>query len=374
MPLPARQSCLSVRRSGRHSFVFAGAAILLGICLPPSAQADEEKAIAAVETYGSHRVSRQSVLDAAGLPEGAAAPDRTQRKAILDRLQKIPGVRRAAIVVVVTPFPNSSGGTIGRPIVYIGIQESDRPDASFRAAPTGNVALPEAVVATYAEHERTFLESCKTNHFSEDDSHGYALMGNAAARAVQRKFVPLADQHYDRLVDVLRNSKNAEQRSAAATVMGYASDKKRAARDLIFGTRDANDGVRNDAVRALSVLLTYAREHRELGIEVSADWCLDLLESLQWTDRNKAMAVLDAATADRDAELLVKLRQRSLPSLIEMARWKSSGHAMMALLLVGRIAGLKDAEIWKAQDASEREKVIARVLRSQPAEQNTMPR
>jgi hypothetical protein len=122
-------------------------------------------------------------------------------------------------------------------------------------------------------------------------------------------------------------------------------------------------------VRALSVLLTYAGAHRELGIEVSTDWCLDLLESLQWTDRNKAMAVLDAATADRNGELLSKLRQRSLPSLVEMARWKPAGHAMMAFMIVGRIAGLNDAEIAKAWDAGEREKVIERALRTQTTAQ-----
>jgi hypothetical protein len=326
--------------------------------------AAELQPIASVETYGLHRVARKAVINAAGLRERGAAPQSAQQKAIIERLQKIPGVRKAAIAVVVAPFPNGSGGTIGRPIVYIGIQEADRPDVQFRPAPSGTVSLPDAIVATYADYERSFLESIKNNDFSEDDSHGYALMGNEAARTVQRKFVPLADQHYDRLVDALRNSKNAEQRSMAATVIAYASNKKRAASDLVLGTRDASGLVRNDAVRALSVLLTYARQHRELGIEVSTDWCLDLLVSLQWTDRNKAMAVLDAVTADRDAEILSKLRQRSLPSLIEMARWKSAGHAMMAFLLVGRIAGLDDKEISKAWDAGEREKVIERALRT----------
>jgi hypothetical protein len=345
------------------------AAILISASLAQTAAAADLKPIALVETYGLHSVPRKAVLDAAGLREGGAAPVSAQQKAIIGRLQKIPGVRKAAIVVVVAPFPGGSGGTIGRPIVYIGIQESDRPDVQFREAPSGNVALPEAIVATYADYERTFLESVRQNNFSEDDSNGYALMGNEAARSVQRKFPPLADQHYDRLLDVLQNSKHAQQRSMAAAVIAYASNKKRAASDLVLGTKDANELVRNDAVRALSVLLTYARDHRELGIEVSTDWCLDLLESLQWTDRNKAMAVLDAATADRNGELLSKLRQRSLPSLVEMARWKPAGHAMMAFMIVGRIAGLNDAEIAKAWDAGEREKVIERALRTQTTAQ-----
>ncbi len=368
MPHDAHQSCLVVRQNNRPCLAHVCATVLLAYCLPASAQAAENKAIAFVETYGLHRVARQSVLDVAGLHEGAPAPDRTQRAAIIERLRKIRGVRRAALVVVVTPFPDSAGGTIGRPIVYIGIEESDRPDVKFRTPPSGSVTLPQAVVTTYADYDRAFLESIKRNDFSEDDTNGYALFGNEAVRAIQRKFVPLADQHYKQIVDVLQNYQNAEQRAMAATVLAYASDKKRVATDLLIGTRDPNEVVRNDAVRALSVLLTYAHAHRELGIQISTDWCLDLLESLTWTDRNKAMAVLDAATADRDAALLAKLRERSLPSLVEMARWKSPGHAMMAFLLVGRIAGLKDAEIWKTPDLTDREKVISRVLRSLSAE------
>jgi hypothetical protein len=43
-----------------------------------------------------------------------------------------------------------------------------------------------------------------------------------------------------------------------------------------------------------------------------------------------------------------------------MARWKSAGHAIMAFQLVGRIAGLSDEEIRKAQRAGEQESVIDR--------------
>jgi len=369
-----RRPCPTIRLPATKSLIRLGAAILVGACVAHWATAADLQPIASVETYGLHSVPRKAVLEAAGLREGNAAPVSAQQIAIIARLQKIPGVRKAAVVVVVAPFPNGSGGTVGRPIVYIGIQEADRPDVQFRPAPSGNIALPEAIVATYADYERTFLQSVKHNDFSEDDSHGYALMGNEAARSVQRKFPSLADQYYDRLVDVLQHSEHAEQRAMAATVIAYASNQKRAANDLVLSTRDANELVRNDAVRALSVLITYARDHRELGIEVSTDWCLDLLESLQWTDRNKAMAVLDAATADRNGEILSKLRQRSLPSLVEMARWKSAGHAMMAFMLVGRIAGLDDKDIFKAWGAGEREKVIERALRTQTTAQPAGPK
>ncbi len=213
-------------------------ALLVGACLTKSAPAVDSKSIAAVDTYGVHAVDHTVVLGAAGLREGGAVPDRQQRQTIIRRIEQIPGVRKATLVIVTAPFPDASGHTVGRPIVYIGIQESSQPAVVFRPEPTGNVTLPKPIIDTYAEFERAFLQSVKANDFSEDDSNGYALMGDAAARAVQRKFVPLAEGNYDRLVDVLQNSKNAEQRSMAATIIGYAGDKKRAAGHLVFGTKD----------------------------------------------------------------------------------------------------------------------------------------
>jgi hypothetical protein len=343
------------------------AAILVAACLLSRVNADD-KGIASVETYGLHHVERKRVLDVAGLSEGDRPPRSIQWKAITGRLEKIPDVKRAAIVVVTVPFEDDKGVTVGRPVVYLGIQETDQPGVQFRPAPTGKVTLPKEIIALHAEFEKAFLDAVRHNNFNEDDSNGYALMDYPAARAIQRKFPALADQHYELLLDVLQNSKYADQRAIAAMFLGYATNKQRAATDLVIGTRDSSERVRNDAVRALSILMKYARAHRDAGINVSTDWCLELLESVTWTDRNKAMATLDAATVDRDPALLASLRQRSLPALAEMSHWKFSGHAMQAFLLVGRLAGLSDAEITQAWKAGERDKVIEKARGAAPRE------
>jgi hypothetical protein len=49
-----------------------------------------------------------------------------------------------------------------------------------------------------------------------------------------------------------------------------------------------------------------------------------------------------------------------------MARWKAD-HGMMALLLVGRIAGLSDQETQQAWKAGQRDKVIERALQTRSA-------
>jgi hypothetical protein len=69
---------------------------------------------------------------------------------------------------------------------------------------------------------------------------------------------------------------------------------------------------------------------------------LELLNSPVWSDRNKASLALWALSARRDPELLARLRKEALTPLVEMARWRSAGHAVAAFGILGRIAGYSD--------------------------------
>ena len=53
------------------------------------------------------------------------------------------------------------------------------------------------------------------------------------------------------------------------------------------------------------------------------------------------------------------LRERALPSLVEMARWKTLSHALPAFVLLGRIAGLPENQVQAAWTRGDRESVIA---------------
>ena len=69
----------------------------------------------------------------------------------------------------------------------------------------------------------------------------------------------------------------------------------------------------------------------------------------------------DRADAGRQlAARLAHLRERALPALIEMARWKHLAHALPAFILLGRMAGLPETEIQEAWKSGDRERVIAR--------------
>ena len=125
------------------------------------------------------------------------------------------------------------------------ISESARPAGrafTFHAAPSADVALPDEIVDTYREFEIAMVESFRRGNFGGDDSNGYALFGDEATRAIQKRFVPLAQRHYDRLVEVLRTAKSAKGRETAAWVIGYAPDKSKAAAELDAAARDPDSG------------------------------------------------------------------------------------------------------------------------------------
>jgi len=71
---------------------------------------------------------------------------------------------------------------------------------------------------------------------------------------------------------------------------------------------------------------------------------------------------LVALTEKRDAAVLSRLRQRSLQSLIDMARWKT-GHAFAPFFVLGRIGSLSEEEIQKSWDSGNRQLLIETVLK-----------
>ncbi len=176
-----------------------------------------------------------------------------------------------------------------------------------------------------------------------------------------------AKRYLDTLRQVLRNSAEPEQRAIAAWVIGYAQDKNGVVDDLQYAVLDANEDVRNNAVRTLAVIAVLAGRRPELGIEIEPDRFIDMLNSLEWSDRNKALMVLYTLTSGRDAGVLEQLGQRALQSLVDMARWKSS-YAFGAYLILGRMSGLSDDELQDAWEKGERERVIAKVIQSQHPE------
>lgn len=72
------------------------------------------------------------------------------------------------------------------------------------------------------------------------------------------------------------------------------------------------------------------------------------------------MALMELSE-NRDPALLAQLRQGSLKPLMEMARWRSEGHAIAAFTILGRIAGQTDEETQAAWRRGDREALLRRL-------------
>jgi hypothetical protein len=306
-------------------------------------------AIQTIDFYGLRTVSEAQVRQALKLKEGDVPPESPVPAQL--RLEAITGVAQARLNFVCCEK--------GKTTLYVGIQEKGATGLEFRAAPMGSVRLPFDVSPAGQAFEQAFAMAMSAGDRVDDQSEGHSLMHFPEARAAQKKFISLAALHPAILKDVLRNSADANQRALAAMVLSYAADKRDVVPDLIYGTRDPDDGVRNNCTRALWIIAKFAQRRPDLGIQVSAATFIDLLNSIVWTDRNKSSYALLETTDKRDPAVLAEIRAMALPSLVEMARWKAIGHAQPAIFLLGRIGGMSEDDIQAAIDRGDRQAVIS---------------
>jgi hypothetical protein len=308
--------------------------------------------ISVVDVYGVRTVPEAAVRAAAGVRPGDPVP--RSAEPIRARVLAVRGVAEVDVSPVCCA---EDGGTM----LYVGIREDAAvPMVPHRPAPTGAARLPAGILAARAAYDSALMSAARRGAAEEDDSLGYALARDPALRAVQERFIAFAAGRHALLDDVLHTSANARHRALAAQVIAYGADRKAIAAALLHAADDPDDGVRNNAVRALALLARWAMRHPEAGVVIPSDAFVRLLDSVRWTDRNKGVLALMALTESRDPALLAELRARSLPSLVEMARWKNPGHALPPFMILARIAGMNDGEAFSAWQAGERERVIER--------------
>jgi hypothetical protein len=305
--------------------------------------------VGVVDFYGLHQVSAQQARDALGIVPGDTLSALLLATATV-RVGALPGVAQARLEPVCCEY--------GKTILYVGVEEEGAPTLHFRPAPTGTVHLPDDVLQAGEAFQAAFDSAIAHQDFAEDDSAGHQLMHFPAARAVEERFISLAARRAGRLRDVLRHSSDADQRALAVQVLAYVADKRTVTGDLVYGMRDPDAVVRNNAMRALGLIASLAQRRPELHIAVPFAPFVDLLNSPVWTDRNKASLALYALSASRDSTLFALLRAQALPALAEMARWKVPGHAGAACVILGRLGGMSEQEIKDAWTRADRERFI----------------
>ena len=144
------------------------------------------------------------------------------------------------------------------------------------------------------------------------------------------------------LFAVSRKSSNARHRGIATDAIGYGLHSAAQIEALTHSALDPDPTVRNNAIRALSVL---ASSQVELQAPIPYAVFVDLLTSGVRTDRTKSVALLSELTEDRDPGVLAAILERSLAPLVECARWSWSGHTYHARVILGRIGGLDEATV-----------------------------
>lgn len=300
--------------------------------------------IGVIDFYGLHKVTEARVRQALGAREGDPLP-RSKGDAE-EQINAIPGVVESHLEAVCCDE--------GRMILYVGIEEKGASHFDIRDTPDEDVQLPEEVADTY----RKFL-NLSSGSSREDLTNGYALSANPDARAIQQEFVPIAKRYTPELRHVIRDSSEEDQRAIAVYVIGYSPDRQTVANDLQYALKDADPGVRANAAHGLKALAVYARLHPDSGLKIEPTWFIEMLNSLSWMDRTEAVEMLLILTDNRDESALAQIRERALPSLVEMARWKALSHALPPFLLLGRVAGLPDRQVQEAWNRGDRESVIA---------------
>lgn len=345
-----------VNTRSQLTVILAAAVVLLAV----SDTASQSLQIAIVDFYGLRRVSAAQARAVLTIKEGdtvVIAGDARPAFATESerRLAMLPGVLNAHVSLVCCDE--------GRAIVYVGVEENGSPARRFREAPRGRVRLADDVVQAGRDFSEAVIAAVQRGDAAEDDSSGHSLMHDPAARRIQERFIDDA-RDLRPLRDVLRHSADAGHRALAAQILGYARNKRDVIDDLRYAMTDPSDDVRNNAMRALAVIARAASAAPQ-RMPIPIGPFIGLLDSPVWTDRNKASLALMSLSERRDPALLTALRHRALGPLVEMARWQNRGHAMPALLILGRIAGQSDEDVEAAWTRGDRDAVINAALARQ---------
>jgi hypothetical protein len=222
-------------------------------------------------------------------------------------------------------------------VLYIDVEPAATPALAWNPQPAGAEKLPPEILALY-EHSQERLGNGGV-YAGDETTEGYSLSKDPIMRADELKLIDYARAHAATVYSVLASSASFRDRIAAAWIAGYAPQDKAQIAALLGAVADPHPGVRNNSIRVLAVL---AFHDPNLARQIPPDPFIPMLHSLDWTDRNKALALLDPITAARDPKTLESLRRQALDPLRQMSHWTAWGHASMALTLVGRIAGLPE--------------------------------
>jgi hypothetical protein len=320
----------------------------------------QSEIIGVIDFYGSNNISGKDIMNAINIKEGDSVSG-INKNELIRKLRSISGVKQAYITTVCCEE------SMGRSILYVGVSNKDAMTDPYHPSPATHITLPKEIIDDYDKLNELMFEGITKGQSGEDRSQGHSLMNYIPARTIQEKFVGYASQYPALLKNVLKNSSDASQRAIAAQIIAYSKNKESIIDDLLYAVHDNDETVRNNSTRALALIASYTAGHPELKIKkIPVEPFIEMINSITWSDRNKGAAVLLSLTENRDSLTIKRLKEKALSSIIEMSKWKNAGHAMMAYVLLGRITGFTDEEIYNSFASDKKDSFLITMLNKVP--------
>ena len=331
LPAPVRQVILP----GMHFSFKRSWLVLLLLGFAPLMGSDR---LGDIEFFGYKDLDIEKIRKALPVRPGAEYSDGVKnavRQAIVGALRKEP-----------TDVAAVCCDERGNRLLFIGLPGASNQGFSYNPEPKGKERLPSDIMDLYARLDHAIEAAVRKGGpaAEEDDSQGYSLIKEPRARALQLAVRQWAIKHEPELLRILEFSSSVDHRRVASDALGYARQSHEQILALVRAARDPDDDVRNNATRALGVLV---RSNAALGADISPDTFIEMLNSGAWTDRNKGAALLVQLTVGKASNLLTKIRLMALDSLLEMAAWKRPSHAYFARMVLGRVAGIPEERLQK---------------------------
>jgi hypothetical protein len=333
-----------------HEMIKFLAPILLLLLAIPVLCQEQRTRLGRIELFGTRGIDIQRVRAAMPIHEG----DQFSFEAVPDLIPQIKDALKQATAIEPTDVSPVCCDERGNLTVYVGLPGKNSENLSYNRPPGNSITLSEDVVNLYREAMEVNLEATQKQPV-EDDSKGYALSLYPPLRAKQLAIREYAVRHAEPIRCVLERSADAEQRTVAAYILGYTNQNQKQIMALVRASRDQNEAVRNNAVRALAVL---AQSSPKVATSIPASQFVSMLNSGIWTDRNKGGSLLSILSRRRSPHLLRLLRRQALDSLVEMAQWQDPAHADSARLILGRVAGIEEDRLQQLVAAHAENRII----------------
>lgn len=252
-------------------------------------------------------------------------------------------VRRTARVEV-TEVAGVCCDPHGATWVFVGLPGKTWREIKLNPMPDGRIRLAPELLAIMTKMEDARFDGVKKggDAAAEDESQGYSLSHYPPAKELEMRLREYALAHEDEIYNALDSSADNYTRDQAAIAAGYTRQSPRQIQALLRATRDTDKNVRDESTRALGVLLASGSE---VAKQIPAADFIEMMWSGTWMDRNKAAMVLDGLAASRDPKLLEEIHIGAWGPLMEMAAWRSPGHAAGGRSLMARVQGIKDERL-----------------------------